>query len=506
MTTVSLKRNVVANYLGQGWAALMGIAFVPLYINVLGVASYGLVGVFAVLQAWMTLLDLGLTPTLNREMARLRAGAHTAESIRDLLRSLEIVYSGLAAAAVVGVWFGASLLVEGWLTSASLSREVMLDSVRIMGFVLATRWLEQLYRASLFGMEDQVWLNSVQAVLATLRWGGAYLVIAFLSPTIHLFFVWQGAVSLLTSILLVQRTYVMLPDATRAGRFDIRALAEVRGFASGMFLSAILTFALTQADKIVISKMLSLEQLGFYMLAASASGGLLLLASPMNNAIFPRLTEQVAKGNHEGLVETYHLACEWMAAIIIPPALLLTFFAGPVLMVWTGNSQLAQSVAPLLSLLALGTLCNGLMNLPYMLQLAHGWTSLTVRTNAAAVLLVVPAIIWAVPRYGAVGAAGAWLALNFGYLVVSAQLMHRRLLPQSKWRWYRESVAVPLSAGCAAGAGLLLVLPSASSRVRAASFVAVACLGLFVAVVAVLPTVRRSVRRAVARLLKLMPR
>ena len=65
---------MIANYLGQGWAALMGIAFVPLYVKVLGVESYGLVGVFAVLQASLMLLDLGLTPTLSREMARLRTG------------------------------------------------------------------------------------------------------------------------------------------------------------------------------------------------------------------------------------------------------------------------------------------------------------------------------------------------------------------------------------------------------------------------------------------------
>lgn len=492
MTALSLRRNVVANYLGQGWAALMGIAFVPLYIKVLGIESYGLVGVFAVLQAWMTLLDLGLTPTLSREMARLRAGAHTAESIRDLLRSLEIIYSGLSTAMVIAVWFGTTLLVDSWLKSGGLSQAVMIDSIRIMGFVLAARWVEQVYRAALVGMQDQVWLNAVQAGLATLRWGGAYVVVAFFSPTILAFFVWQGVVSVLTSAILVHRTYTMLPVAVRSGRFSIKALLEVKGFATGMFLSAILTFALTQADKIVISKMLSLEQLGLYMLAATASGGLLLFITPMNNAIFPRLTEQVTNRDHAALVETYHRACEWMSAMIVPPALLLAFFAGPVLMLWTGDAHLAQSTAPLLTLLALGTLCNGLMNLPYMLQLAHGWTSLTVRTNAIAVLLVVPAIIWAVPRYGAVGAAGAWLALNVAYLVVLAHLMHRRLLLQSKRRWYRDAVALPLVAGGLCGAVLFFMLPASTDRMTAGITVTVSAATIFAAVLAALPTVRRS--------------
>ena len=59
----------------------MGFVFVPVYISYLGIEAYGLIGLFATLQAWLSLLDLGLSPTLNREMARLRGGAHTAEPI-----------------------------------------------------------------------------------------------------------------------------------------------------------------------------------------------------------------------------------------------------------------------------------------------------------------------------------------------------------------------------------------------------------------------------------------
>ena len=30
---MSIRRNVIANYLGQGWAAVMGLAFVPIYVE-----------------------------------------------------------------------------------------------------------------------------------------------------------------------------------------------------------------------------------------------------------------------------------------------------------------------------------------------------------------------------------------------------------------------------------------------------------------------------------------
>ena len=69
-----IKRNLIANFLGQGWTALMGLAFIPVYIKYLGIEAYGLIGIFAVLHAWLTLLDVGMTPTLGREMARFTGG------------------------------------------------------------------------------------------------------------------------------------------------------------------------------------------------------------------------------------------------------------------------------------------------------------------------------------------------------------------------------------------------------------------------------------------------
>ena len=44
---MQLKKNIVANYFGQGWSVLMGVLFIPLYIKELGAESYGLIGFFS---------------------------------------------------------------------------------------------------------------------------------------------------------------------------------------------------------------------------------------------------------------------------------------------------------------------------------------------------------------------------------------------------------------------------------------------------------------------------
>ena len=112
---------------------------------------------------------------------------------------------------------------------------------------------------------------------------------------------------------------------------------------------------------------------------------------------------------------------------------------------WSGNADLSKHTAPILSALVLGTFLNGLMWMPYQLQLAYGWTGLALRVNIVAVIVLIPAIFWVVPRFGAVGAARIWVALNATYIVVAVQLMHRRLIPAEKWRWYFADLLLPVS-------------------------------------------------------------
>ena len=101
---MSLKRNILANYASQIYVTLIGIVMVPLYIKYMGAEAYGLVGFFAMLQAWFNLLDMGLTPTMARETARFHGGATDALSYRRLVRALEGVFLTIALAGGVAMF------------------------------------------------------------------------------------------------------------------------------------------------------------------------------------------------------------------------------------------------------------------------------------------------------------------------------------------------------------------------------------------------------------------
>jgi hypothetical protein len=66
----------------------------------------------------------------------------------------------------------------------------------------------------------------------------------------------------------------------------------------------------------------------------------------------------------------------------------------------------------------------------------------------------VPAVIVFASKYGAIGAASVWLALNTAYVLIGVWLTHRRYLPGEAGIWYTRDVLPPVFAA-GVGAGLI---------------------------------------------------
>lgn len=441
---MTLKKNIVANYLGQGWSAAMGLIFIPYYIQIIGMEAYGLIGLFTVMQAWLILLDMGMTPTLNREMARFNAGAHSPQSIRDLLRTLEMICVFTALFLFLFIWLTSGYIASDWIKADKLSVEVVSQAILLIAIVIALRFVESIYRGSLFGLNRQVRYNICNAILATLRHGGAVLVLFFFSPTIQAFFYWQAIVSLLSITIFAIEVYLVLPKSPIRPRFSRDAIIGIYKFAMGMMGITFLAILLTQVDKILLSRILSLESFGYYTLAASIASILTLIVGPISTAIYPKLVELSTKENKSLLVSVYHQGSQLITILTTPVVILLCFFSQGVVFMWSGSIILANNTSPILSVLAVGTFLNALMHMPYQCQLAHGWTSLTLKANFITVIILIPIIIFIVPKYGSVGAAWIWVALNASYVLLLIQFMHHRLIPQEKWRWYISDVIIPV--------------------------------------------------------------
>jgi O-antigen/teichoic acid export membrane protein len=437
---LSLKKNVVANFLSQGWTAVMGLAFVPIYIHYLGIEAYGLIGFFTLMQVWLTLFDVGITQTLNREMARYTAGANTLQHTRDLLRSLVLLSLTLAFIMCLTVWMASDYIAIHWINAQKLNSDEVANAIAIMGFVTALRFIEGIYKGVLLGLQKQVVLSVINAVFSTLRYAGVVGVLAWYLASIKVFFIWQAVSSIISLLMLMYAVYTTLPKLKTKVKFSKQAIGKVWKFARGVLGITFSGLLLTQIDKIILLNTVTLESYGHYILATTVVSCLALMSAPATQAVYPKMVEYVAQKKQLELVNLYHQGAQLVSIIIAPTVMMLIFFGKDIIYLWSGNMTLAINTAPILLPLSLSAFFINLVWMPHQLQLAHGWTSFSVKVNLIAVTLLLPSIFLAASQYGAVGAAWVLVLVNFCYLALGMHYMYKKLLPTEKWNWYWHDI------------------------------------------------------------------
>jgi O-antigen/teichoic acid export membrane protein len=459
-----IKKNIAANFSGKGWAVIMNLAFVPLYIKFMGVESYGLVGIFASLLSIFGLLDMGISTTLNREMARLSTLPGKAQEMRDFVRTLEVIYWGVGFFIALAVFALSSPIANYWVQADKLPPSTVYQALMIMGCIMAFQWPLRLYSGGLMGLQKQVLLNGINVGAATLRGVGAVFILWQISPTIQAFFTWQIIISFFHTSTTAVFLWKNLPKTGYFSHFQKKLLLPVWRFSAGLTGISVVSLILTQTDKIILSRMLTLEMFGYYTFATVVAQALYNFYGPIYSAIFPRFCQLISVSDHIGLKALYHKSCQLLSVMVLPVAIVISLFSSEIMLLWTGNHLIVSNTQYLVSILIVGTALNGLMQLPAGLMYADGWTKLSFYSDLIAVIVLIPMMLLLVIHYGAVGAAVSWLTLNLGYVLIVIHIMHARLLKGEKWQWYFIDVGIPLLGALTVALLWRIFVPDGMSR------------------------------------------
>jgi len=487
-----LVRNLIANFAGSFWTAVVSLAVLPACLRLMGVEAYGLVGIFVTLVAMLVPFEAGLGTALNRHLA----GAITradGDTNAQVVRTLEIVNWTIGGVCGVLVALLAPLIAHHWVKPAALSEDTVQTVILIMGLVIAVQWPQSLYSGGLAGLQRQVSLNVINASMGTVRSVGSVLVLMFVSRTVVAYFVWQIVVSGMQTLVSAVVLWRHIGERPQRPYFRRHIVVDLRRFMAGMSgMSAVLLFV-TQLDKAILSRMLPLAIFGYYNLASSAAGNLLRLVVPVQQAFFPQLAGALAREDEVRQAVLYHRMAQLIIVFTAPLALLVVAFSREALYVWTGDPVTAGRTAPILTLLMTGTLINSLMYPSYTAQVAAGWTRLLFTASVCSALVLAPALVILAGRYGAVGAAAVWPVLNIGLITAMIPLMHRRLLHAEAGRWLKADVVIPGSAALAVVGGARLLLPGGLGRPALFAYLATAGCAALAVTVLVTPTTRALV-------------
>lgn len=440
-----LGLNILANFAGRASTVLLAVLFTPLYIRFLGIEAYALIGFYLTLQASLGFLEMGLSRACTREVARLTgADQGASQEVADTVRTLEIVYWSVGILLGIMLTLAAPWIATHWLNASQLSPVQTVTAITGMAWVIALRWPMSLYAGVLTGLQRHIHLNIAFAATSIINAGGAVLVLWLVRADITAYFQWQvfaAGCAALAFALLARR---MLPCRMQAGRYSSSRLRAVLGLSAGIGLNAMLGMCLRQADKLLLSALLSLEQFGYYAFASLVVSVVPIIADAVTNALFPRLSHAVGSGMPPARIGAlYHFGSQIVAVAIIPLCVMLSLFPWEFVYAYTGDRSLATQVAPVLSVLIVAKMLHASMLAPYALQLAYGWVSLGMYVNVVSLAVFLPILYILALNFGMLGAAFAWLLVTVGYVSVGVPLLHRRLLVGQAGSWMLRALIVP---------------------------------------------------------------
>ena len=218
--------------------------------------------------------------------------------------------------------------------------------------------------------------------------------------------------------------------------FSLAVVKRNFKFTSHMAVTSLLSVVESQADKVLVSKLMPIGMFGYYGIAyAGVSKGQLVTTS-ISQAALPSLCELHGAGNRNALLSQYTKLLDFLCFVTVPIFAAIPFAALP-LFTFVLNAQAARLLLLPVTFLCLGFYLNATLSAPYVFSLAVGRPDITARFTVYALFVVLPAAAVLIYFFGLEGAGFSWVVYNlFAYVYCDSALCRECDLGISPLKWY----------------------------------------------------------------------
>lgn len=411
-----VARNAASNFITLGWLSLLSMLAIPVYIRLLGVAEWGLVAACASLQLVSNFVDAGFSQIVPRWVAR---EANNREALRSYVALFRKMYLGLGLLVFTGLQLGAGYLAQSWFQVAPDRSGALELAIRIVAFQMLFQFVNNLHIGLWHGMQKQVLANASSGGFGTLK-HAATMAMLFIGPAQAWLYASTFAivamVEVLTNARLVRR---MLGVPLPGGPHHVTMkpfLREVSVLSGGILVG----LAVSQLDRFILSRSVSLEDFGVYTVVATLALAFLQLQAPLTRAYFPLLVQDIQA---RGRVSAFHMKRLVSGTLIFStlPALLASLFAAPLLGIWLHNPRFVELGQRPMQLLLLAVAVNTVYGCVYQVMVAAGRSHLVLKFNLSALAvagLVVAASVASGQPYGLLLGGFIWLSTTLTQLLL----------------------------------------------------------------------------------------
>ena len=457
-----LARNTLFSLGGQGATLLSAAIAVPLLVDGLGTARFGVLALAWVVIGYAQVFDLGIGRALTKLTAE-RVGSEREHEMAPLF------WTGLAGMALLGVVVGAIVAaLSPWMVRDVLNVPERLEDETLHTFWLLSASLPLAISGAALRAHLEAWqrfdlTNAVIVPMAIVTYFGPVLMLAFSDSLVAVVsaVVASRVISWTVNMALVLRISPPLRRKRRPRRSMLRPLLTFGGWITGTNVTNAL---MTAADRFVVGAVLSLTAVAYFATPYEVVTKLWLVSIALAGVFFPAFALSLA-ARPERTATIFAGGVRFGFIALFPLTLAIVTFAHEGLDLWLGD-EFATNSERVLQWLAVGVLLSSLGQLASAL-VQSGRPDLTAKL-ALAELPVYLVAFWLALEAGGIEAAAAVYAARAALEAAVLYLFVRRLSPPS------AAAVAPLGWAFAAAAALFAVAFALDDPVAKSAFLVIA--------------------------------
>ena len=388
-----------------GQVVPLGVSLItsPIVIRLLGAEGYGVMLLVLLIPGFLSFADFGM----GMASTKFASGAY-AIGLRDkearIVRTAALI-SFLASIPAAGVMVLFSGTIVVWLNVPERLLSEASLSLKIAAITLVINLLCLVFNTPQ--------LTRLRMDLNTLVNAGFRIFAAVAIPIA--IFLGGGLVSVFV-VLFVASSFTLLGHLFFSGRLlkelfhtsiEREAIRPMLKFGSGLVIASIAALLLINLDKLVLTRVTSVETLAYYSVAATFAGMITLFSGAMVPSLMPAFSQLQGDEKSTALSGLYSRGIRLNLIWVLPVLVFLAIIAKPFFTIWGGPDFGRESPLPFYILLA-GLAFNVLAYYPYTAIMASGRTEIFAKLYWIELLPYMLMVVWLTMRYGAVGTAAAW--------------------------------------------------------------------------------------------------
>ena len=419
---MSIRKDTLYNLVGSVIPLAVSLITIPIYIELIGEARYGVLAIAWLLLGYFGLFDLGLGRATAQRIAALRNGA-AAERAQTFWTALAL-NAGLGIVGGLLIWLVASYFLGNHFKIDDALRPEVQAVIPWLILALPVATLSGVLTGALQGREQFLALNRISVAGAVL----------FLTLPLSAAMFWGADLRILLPAVLFARVLTLVMLFQRCGQHvfwghaatvDRVQAGRLLRFGGWVTVTSFVSPMMVILDRFIIGAMIGAKAVTYYTVPFQLAERTTIIAGALSSALFPRFTgatlEEEQRLAHEGL--------RALLVIMTPLVVLGILFLEPFLSWWI-SAEFARQSAGVGQLLLLGFWANSFAMIPYAQLQARGRPDLVAKCHLAEALPYFGLLYLGLSTVGMIGAAAAFslrVLADFFLLAGFAGILRRAL-------------------------------------------------------------------------------